>query len=436
VVYGYIADAHDSHNDCDNTTPTNPVKSDTAGGLPCGAYAPGEPGYVAQLKQWDTGFAQFFAKMDTLGLNASNTLFVIHSDENDHYAGTAPLNPGCNGVTTPCHYDRTQLGEITTDLPTLLKQQNLYLSTDLPYGIDFDSAPGFWLKGHPAVGSPAVRKLEGALATVKFFNPHANANQSLFRFFVDDPGLKALHMVTSDPNRTPGVVGFGQENNFISTFSLIFRNSSSCNNFPSATAATCLNNSFIWIHGDFGADINNTWAAIVGPGVLNKGVDHGTWADHTDLRPTMMALLCLKDNYTHEGRALVEDLKNTALPDSAQDLRGELTELGRTFKQLNAPVGVFGSDAIHVSTTAIKGDAGTYTLLEAQLGSLVTERDALAKSVEAQLDKVPGCTGFGSSSEDDRDSTKGALEQLNDRGQEILRDMRRLASEHDAEDDA
>lgn len=42
VVYGYIADAHDSRNSCTPTSASNPVVADTNNGKPCGAYAPGE----------------------------------------------------------------------------------------------------------------------------------------------------------------------------------------------------------------------------------------------------------------------------------------------------------------------------------------------------------------------------------------------------------
>jgi hypothetical protein len=440
VVYGYIADAHDSRNSCASTTASNPEVSDTAGGRPCGAFAPGEPGYVQQLKQWDTGFAQFFDQLEKLGINSSNTLFVIHADENDHYAGTPPLNPGCNGVHIPCHYDRTRVGEVTVDLPLLLENQKLYdfggsrgaptfTNQSLPYGIDFDSAPGFWLKGHPADTTTSVRTLENALSTVTFPNPYTNTNQKLFRFLLDDPGLKALHMLTADGNRNAGVVGFGEEDAFNQTTPLISSSSSSsCNRFPSTTppATTCISNAFIWIHGDFAPDINHTWAALVGPGVQNKGVDNDTWADHTDVRPTMMTLLCLKDNYPHEGRALVEDLRESALPDSALSLRQQLVSLGHTFKQLNAPLGQFGTDAIQVSTAAIRADSGTHTSLENQLQNLVIERDALSTTIEAQLDRVPGCGSLGGGSAD-RGATAGTLSRLNDRSQDLINQMNRLA---------
>ena len=134
------------------TTPSSPIVSNTTpNGKPCGAFAPGEAGYVQQLALWDAGFDQFFTQLKAIGIDQTNTVFVFHADENDHYSGSAPTNPACNGVPTPCTYDRTKLGEVTTDLPLLLQQQFLYdwggsatrggfSNTDVPYGIDFDTA--------------------------------------------------------------------------------------------------------------------------------------------------------------------------------------------------------------------------------------------------------------------------------------------------------
>jgi hypothetical protein len=424
VVYGYIADAHDSRNSCAPTSPSNPTVSNTNNGKPCGAYAPGEPGYVQQLKDYDTAFGQFFRKLDSLGINASNTVFVFHSDENDHYAGVPPLNPGCDGVHVACVYDRTQLGEITTDLPLLLKQQGLYdfgmiggtgatpgtprpgfSNTDLPYAIDFDTAPGFWLKGHPDNGSPPVRTLERALVRVTAPGPQG-AIAPLFQFLVDAPGLKALHMITADPDRTPGIVGFAQEDHFVQTSSLIntSNNTSTCNQFPGPNDATCRSNGFIWMHGDVEQDIVHTWAGLVGPGVRHTGVDWTTWADHADLRPTLMTLVCLKDAYPYEGRALLEDLQDSTLPRSVARERAALIALGRAYKQLNAPVGEFGMATIALSTLAIRSTDRVYQQLEGALASIVAERDRVAGAMQAELGKVPGC-GEGSRADQ---SSRGA----------------------------
>jgi hypothetical protein len=435
VVYGYVADAHDSRVSCAPTSPTNPTVADTFGGQPCGAFAPGEPGYVEQLHAWDTAFGQFFDQLSAIGITPANTLFLFQADENDHYTGSLPLNPGCDGATVACHYDRTRIGEITGDLPLLLRQQGLYdfgisggtgatpgtprpgfTNADLPYAIDFDTAPGFWLKGHPTNGSPELRKLEGALSNVTAPNRYLGRTERLFHFFVDSPGMRALHMLTSDADRTAGVIGFSNPDHFNQTLSLInpATNTSTCNEFPGPNDATCLSNGFLWLHGNFQPDIVNTWAGLVGPGVVNARVDSQTWADHADLRPTLMSLLCLKDGYTHEGRVLMEDLKDSALPASVASNRDALAPLLRTFKRLNAPVGQFGRASIQMSTTAIEGDAATYADFEGKLDRLVTKRDALVASIEAELDRIPGCGGFTSG------ETAATFNQLTASGRELL----------------
>jgi hypothetical protein len=271
----------------------------------------------------------------------------------------------------------------------------------VPYAIDFDTAPGFWLKGHPANASAPLRKLEGALAHVTALGRDltTSSRAPLFNFFVDEPGLKALHMITADPDRTPGVVGFGEENHFILTSPLINGGAkpeptSTCNHFPAATDANCVSNAFIWLHGDFAEDIDHTWAGFAGPGVRRGGVDGTTWADHADLRPTMMTLLCLKDSYAYEGRALLEDIQDSALPPSVAQHRQQLINLGRVYKQLNAPVGDFGVGIINLSTLAIKSNDATYNRLEALITAVTDQRDTLVTQIQAELDSVPGCGGL------------------------------------------
>jgi len=68
VTYAYISDAHDNHNTVS-------------------AYGPGEAGYVAALKSYDTAFGQFFTRLAKDGINKSNTLFVFTVDEGDHFVG-------------------------------------------------------------------------------------------------------------------------------------------------------------------------------------------------------------------------------------------------------------------------------------------------------------------------------------------------------------
>jgi hypothetical protein len=114
--------------------------------------------------------------------------------------------------------------------------------------------------------------------------------------------------------------------------------------------------------------INTKWLGLVGPGVRHGGVDGATWSDHTDIRPTMLVLTGLTDDYAHDGRALVEELRTDALPAAVRrDRAGAFRLLAAAYKQINAPVGVFGMKTLEVSTTSLSGDDATYAKLEALL---------------------------------------------------------------------
>ncbi len=53
---------------------------------------------------------------------------------------------------------------------------------------------------------------------------------------------------------------------------------------------------FAWNHGGIQPEIATTWLGMVGPGVRNTATT-STWADHTDIQPTMLALVGLKNTY-------------------------------------------------------------------------------------------------------------------------------------------
>jgi hypothetical protein len=111
----------------------------------------------------------------------------------------------------------------------------------------------------------------------------------------------------------------------------------------------------------------------------------GTWADHTDIRPTLLALVGLKDDYVGDGRVLVEDL--TFAP-GATSQAGYLA-LARCYKQLNASVGRFGTDVIVADTAALKtGSAGSdkqYEAFSSHLQALGAARDKLASKIKPEL---------------------------------------------------
>src|SRR5439155_21049821 len=130
--------------------------------------------------------------------------------------------------------------------------------------------------------------------------------QNLTIAMADPVQMKLLHMITADPARTPTFTWFAQPDYFL------FAGAANCN-------SPCVQEQpgFAWNHGDVTSDITNTWLGMVGPGVNNVGIDGTTWSDHTDIRSTMLMLLGLKDDYRHDGRALIEDLDGWAVPPAA-----------------------------------------------------------------------------------------------------------------------
>jgi hypothetical protein len=73
-------------------------------------------------------------------------------------------------------------------------------------------------------------------------------------------------------------------------------------------ASDCIDYHFAWSHGDIQQEIANTWVGFVGPGDKQGGADSETWTDHTNVRPTILTLLGLKDDYLQDGRVLIEGL--------------------------------------------------------------------------------------------------------------------------------
>ncbi|WP_457831836.1 hypothetical protein, partial [Staphylococcus aureus] len=76
-------------------------------------------------------------------------------------------------------------------------------------------------------------------------------------------------------------------------------------------------------------------AGFAGPGVANLGTSN-VWTDHVDLRPTLLSLLGLQDDYTNDGRVISEILLPGAVPASVAS--PVATQLGTLLKQLDAPV--------------------------------------------------------------------------------------------------
>jgi hypothetical protein len=192
-----------------------------------------------------------------------------------------------------------------------------------------------------------------------------------------------LHMVTSDANRTPNFIMFSNPDYFFTDQSPTV----ACGT-PTPSCFTQTRN-FAWNHGDFQTDITRTWLGLVGPGVRKAGRTGAIFSDHTDIRPTMLSLARLKDDYAHDGRVLFEVLKEEALPDSLRDHRRLLSRLAESYKQINAPLGKLGRRTLTgISTRALKGDDTTYAVLEDRIEDLTDRRNKIAGRMIDMLEKA------------------------------------------------
>jgi len=216
-----------------------------------------------------------------------------------------------------------------------------------------------------------------------------NTNDKLSELLADRAEMKLLHMVPNAPDRVPTFTIFANDNYFISaTSATSAAHGKDCSQPPACTSEET---GFAWNHGDFQKDITQTWFGLVGPGVAKQGRFDGAFSDHTDLRPTVMAILGLKDTYVHDGRVLVENLEAHALPDSLHDSLFAYTALAQAYKEINATKGPLGVNSLVAANQAISSNDATYNKFLTKISAVTTERDALA----AQMISLLNGAAFG-----------------------------------------
>jgi hypothetical protein len=353
VTFTYLTDLHDSWTQ--------------GGGLGSGTAT-----YESQLKQENAAFGKFFTDLAAHGITKANTLFVVTSDEGDHFVGGAPSPANCNGVTITCTYSK--VGEVDGNLTGMLAAKGI----TTPFDVAADSAPILYVHGQPGRTQAQVRTLERTAATLTAQDLASGKTVPLTNYLADPVELKLLHMITGDPKRTPTLALFGNTDFWLSGGPASC--GSSCVSEPSGGDA--------WNHGDIAPEINTTWLGLAGPGVRPLGTDNALWSDHTDIQPTMMELLGLHDDYAPQGRVLAEVIEPSALPAAMRSGGPLLTLLGEAYTAINAPVGPFSLDTLKASTRALASDSpgdATYQGIEAQLAALGTARDAVASQMSDLL---------------------------------------------------
>ena len=367
VVYLYVADAHDR-----NPLPVDPITGRAANAH---AFGPGEQEYVNQLKAYDQAFGAFFARLANAGITKDNTLFLVVPDENDHFVGSQPTPLNCDG-TVVCNY--VFASEINAHINRLLATRN---PATPAFFVHSDDAPTFYINGNPAPTDAVTRQMEHDLDALMAANPITGNVDKLSALLADQAEMKLLHMVTKSLARTPTFTMFGNDNYFFFTASGgDCVTGPACISVPVSPAAT-----FAWNHGDFQKDITRTWFAAVGPGVRHLGRHDAVFSDHTDVRPTMMALLGLKDSYVHDGRVLAEWLVSSALPQGIKQRQEDFIELAEDYKQLNAPLGKLGRKSLVYANRSVTSDDTTYAKYLKKIADITSKRDALASQMKTVL---------------------------------------------------
>jgi hypothetical protein len=203
---------------------------------------------------------------------------------------------------------------------------------------------------------------------------------------VDAVGQKLLHMnSTADSNRSPTFTFFGNPNFFF---------------FPTGVTTPSVFTGDSWNHGDIQPEIGRTFIGIAGPGVRNRGITDSFFSDHVDVRPTIMFLTGLQDDYQHDGRVILETIDPSILPESLHADFWTLLLLGQVYKQIEAPFGQLAHDALTVSTYALESNSAsdtTYIQLESDIESWTNQRDSLGAQIKEVLEEAE----FGGQSVDE-----------------------------------
>jgi hypothetical protein len=389
VTYAYIADLHE-------VLPGDTGCASNSNTRNYSALGPGDPCYTQNLKAYDKAFATFFQRLRADGITPRNTVFEIGAEENDQFAGAnvgravQPAPTGCDGVHTPCTYDAQQIGELQVNLTAEL--------AGTPSGTTaFDLEPqgaSIYVHGRPGPRNPAVRQLERDTAAMRGDNYYSGrSNQHIVKYQAGRVEQRILHMRTADPLREPTYTMFPVPDYYFET---------------SATdPKEKITNAYAWNHGYYSPNIDVIWSSFAGPGVARRGIDGpapaqgneavdpnsthtvpqasrvGTWVEETDIRPTLLHLVGLRDDYRSDGEVVGQ-----ALAHPQRSIRA-VARLARVYQQLNSSVGAFATHTLVADSRALASgsaaDDHVFTTTETRLLALAGRRDRLANAMKAVL---------------------------------------------------
>jgi hypothetical protein len=421
VTYAYISDVHEVKSlDAGPCSPASTFRGSPDVG---NADGPADNCYYQTTAAYNQAFSEFLKRLADDGITPQNTLFVFGADEGDHFSGAnanraeqpsctgTPLTVPDAGTNTPgfvCTYQPGQVGEVQTSIHGLLAAED---NDTIPFASQ-PQGESVYIPGDPSETSSTTRQLERDFGNVTVNDPFDGKTETAIRWMVDQTGEELMHFGNADPNRVPTFTAFPRPDVYFTSGTADSPKCAAGTTAASApTTCTSIDSEFAWNHGYYAPEINNTWAGFVGPGVANLGIDgagpaegpssdgeansgmtndtqitnNGTWLDQADIRPTLMALTGLKDDYVEDGRVLTEDL--TISPGKTR--QGQFQKLAVCYKQLNSSVGEFGTDVLLADTAAMKSgsstDDSTYDHVLSQLQSLGAARDTLATTIKNEL---------------------------------------------------
>jgi hypothetical protein len=389
VTYAYIADLHE-------VLPGDTGCASNSNTKNYSAVGPGDPCYTQNLKAYDRAFATFFKRLRADGITKRNTVFEVGAEENDQFAGAnvgralQPSPAGCDGVQTPCTYTDQQIGELQVNLTAQLAGTD---SSGTPYDLEPQGA-SIYVHGHPGARNPAVRQLQRDTAAMRGDNYYSGrTDEHIVKYQAGKVEQRILHMRTADPLREPTYTMFPVPDYYFET---------------SATdPAEKITSAYSWNHGYYSPNIDIIWSSFVGPHVARRGVDgpgpgggneasdpnstntvpqasrRGTWVEETDVRPTLLRLVGLRDDYRSDGEVISQ-----ALARPSRSLRS-VARLARAYQQLNSSVGAFATHTLVADSRALASgsasDDQVFVRAERRLAGLAAKRDRLATTMKAVL---------------------------------------------------
>jgi hypothetical protein len=382
VTYGYISDTHDKKSGATGCT------------SPGNALGPGDACSVAALHAYDDAFNTFFQRLAADGITPANTVFEISAEENDQFAGAnvgraiQPTPAGCDGVTVACHYAAGQVGELAANIKGLLSTT---ASAGTQYDVDAQGA-SIYVHGQPSANDPTVRQLERDTGAMTANNPYSGSqNEKIAQYQAGALEQRVLHMQTADTLRTPTYSIFPVPDYF----------------FGTSGPNVSINPGFAYDHGYYSPNIDVTWAAFTGPGVAVRGIDGpqpsegnqpqdpnstntvpeaskvGTWIEEADIRPTLLHLVGLSDDYQSDGHVITQALS------SVPPALAATADLAAGYDQINSSVGRFATDTLIADTKALasgsSSDDSAYATEQTTLLQLADDRDQAAQQIKDTL---------------------------------------------------